>query len=75
VLSGVLGRLFNIIKFNVLLSDGTFADVGLKTLITQNLINPFFSPLMASLVYAILWDLMLFLFAWGMWKKKWFLKV
>jgi predicted acyltransferase len=75
VLSGVLGRLFGIIKFNVMLSDGSFAYVGLKTLITQNLINPFLSPLMASLAFAILWDLMLFLFAWGMWKKKWFLKV
>ncbi|MCX6137596.1 MAG: DUF5009 domain-containing protein [Ignavibacteriales bacterium] len=75
VLSGVLGRIMGLIKFNVMLSDGTLANVGLKTLIVQNLINPFFSPLMASLVFAILWDLMLFLFAWGMWKKKWFLKV
>jgi predicted acyltransferase len=75
VLSGVLGRLLSLTKFNVMLSDGTFADVGLKTIIMQNLINPFFSPLMASLVWAIAWDLMLFLFAWGMWKKKWFLKV
>ncbi|MFH1131572.1 MAG: DUF5009 domain-containing protein [Pseudomonadota bacterium] len=75
VLSGLFGRMITLLKFNVQLSDGTMADVTLKGLIYQNLFQPFFTPILASLSYAIVWDLMLFFFAWLMWRKRWFLKV
>jgi predicted acyltransferase len=75
VLSGLLGRMITLLKFNVHISDGTMADVALKTILYQNIFAPFFSPINASLAYALAWLAMLFFFAWVMWKNKWFLKV
>ncbi|MGE5316338.1 MAG: acyltransferase family protein [Acidobacteriota bacterium] len=74
-LSGVLGRLQGLLKFNVQLSDGTYDWVTIQRLLMDNVFKPNLSPLNASLAWAILWDLMLFFFAWLMWRKKWFLKV
>jgi predicted acyltransferase len=74
-LSGVLGRLMGIAKIPVTLGDGTPAWVTLQRLVMDNILLRMFNPLNASLGWAILWDLMLFFFAWLMWKKKWFLKV
>ena len=75
VLSGLLGRMITLLKFNVRLGDGTMAVVALKTILYQNLFMPFFTPINASFAYAIAWLAMLFFFAWVMWKNKWFLKV
>ncbi len=75
VLSGVVGRAMGLWKFNVQLSDGTFADVSIKTIITQNLFEPYFSPLNASLMHAIVWISIMYLIVWVMYKKKWFVKV
>jgi predicted acyltransferase len=74
-LSGVAGRALGLLKFNVLLSSGTYGDVNIQSLMMDNVLRPMFNPLNASLAWAILWDLMLFFFAWLMWRKKWFLKV
>ncbi len=75
VLSGIIGRMLILIKFNVMLSDGSMKDVALKTIITQNLFEPYFSPLNASLFFAILWVMVLYVVVWVMYKKKWFVKV
>ncbi len=75
VLSGVVGRTMGLWKFNVQLSDGTRADVAMKTIITQNLFDPYFSPLNASLMHAIIWISVMYLIVWVMYKKKWFVKV
>ncbi len=75
VLSGVVGRAMGLWKFNVLLSDGTFKDVSIKTIITQNLFEPFFSPLNASLMHAIVWISVMYLVVWVMYKRKWFVKI
>lgn len=75
VLSGVVGRTMGLWKFNVQLSDGTRADVAMKTIITQNLFDPYFSPLNASLMHAIVWITVMYLIVWVMYKKKWFVKV
>ncbi|MFZ4621840.1 MAG: acyltransferase family protein [Bacteroidota bacterium] len=75
VLSGVAGRAMGLWKFNVLLSDGTFKDVSIKTIITQNLFEPFFSPLNASLMHAIVWISVMYLVVWVMYKRKWFVKI
>jgi predicted acyltransferase len=75
VLSGVVGRTMALWKFNVQLSDGTRADVPMKTIITQNLFDPYFSPLNASLMHAIVWITVMYLIVWVMYKRKWFVKV
>jgi predicted acyltransferase len=75
VLSGILGRMLTLIKFNVQLSDGSFMDVPLKTIITQNLFEPYFSPLNASLLFAVMWIIGLYAVVWVMYKKRWFVKV
>ena len=75
VLSGVAGRTMAMWKFNVQLSDGTYKDVAMKTILTQNLFDPYFSPLNASLMHAIVWISVMYLIVWVMYKKKWFVKV
>ena len=75
VLSGVAGRAMGLWKFNVMLSDGTFGDVSIKTIITQNLFEPYFSPLNASLLHAVAWVSVMYLVVWVMYKKKWFVKI
>jgi predicted acyltransferase len=74
-LSGLAGRALGLVKFNVEVNPGVYEWVGVQRLVMENLFNPVLSPLNASLAWAILWDLMLFFFAWLMWRKKWFLKV
>lgn len=75
VLSGVIGRTLGLWKFNVRLSDGTFADVSIKTIITQNLFEPYFSALNASLAFAICWIIFMYCIVWIMYKKRIFIKV
>jgi len=75
VLSGVAARAMGLWKFTVTLSDGTIKDVPLKTILTQNLFEPYFSPLNASLMHAIVWVSVMYLIVWVMYKKKVFVKV
>ncbi len=75
VLSGVAGRAMGLWKINVQFSDGSFKDVSLKTILTQNLFDPFFSPLNASMMHAIVWICVMYLIVWVMYKRKWFVKV
>ncbi len=75
VLSGVAARAMGLWKFNVMLSDGTFKDVSIKTIIMQNLFEPYFSPLNASLMHAIVWITVMYLVVWVMYQKKWFVKI
>lgn len=75
VLSGVAGRTMGLWKFNVMLSDGSYKDVSIKTIITQNLFEPYLSPLNASLMHAIVWVSVMYLIVWVMYKRKIFVKV
>lgn len=75
VLSGVVGRTMGLWKFNVMLSDGTYKDVSIKTIITQNLFEPYLSPLNASLAHAIVWISVMYLVVWVMYKRKIFVKI
>ncbi|HLP15056.1 MAG TPA: hypothetical protein VK470_02290, partial [Bacteroidota bacterium] len=74
-LSELLVRIKGFIKFSVILGDGSTAWVTLQQLVMENIFLRIFTPLNASLAWAILWDLMLLFFAWLMWRKKWFLKI
>ena len=71
VLSGLVGKLLYLIKVSG--PDGS--EITLKTWISNTLFVPYFSPLNASLVFAIAFNLVMFAVAWVMWKKRWFLKV
>jgi predicted acyltransferase len=75
VLSGVAARTMGLWKFNVQLGDGTYGDVSIKTILTQNLFDPYFSPLNASLMHAVIWVSVMYLVVWVMYQKKWFVKV
>lgn len=75
VLSGLVGRMMYMWKFNVQLSDGTYGDVSMKGLIMQNIFDPLFSPINASLAHAIAWITVMYIIVWVMYKKKWFVKV
>ncbi|MEW6060418.1 MAG: DUF5009 domain-containing protein [Bacteroidota bacterium] len=75
VLSGVVGRAMGLWKFTVQLNDGSTADLPLKTIIMQNIFEPYFSPLNASLMHAVVWIVAMYVIVWIMYKKKWFVKV
>ena len=70
-LSAVIARTMNLIK--VTGPEGT--PIALKTFIFQNAFVPFFSPLNASLAYAITYDLMLLGILWVMYNRKIFIKL
>jgi len=70
VLSGLLGRLMIEIK----LPGAEGKSVALKTILYDNLFVPLASPKNASLLWALVWVAMLYLVAWVMYRKKWFVK-
>jgi len=71
VLSGIVARLLGLIK--VTMQDGS--STSLQSYIFQNFFIPLASPINASLLFGICFVLALFVVAWIMWKRKWFLKV
>lgn len=71
VLSGIVGRLITLIKWTA--TDGSV--LTLKGYIFNTFFSPLGSPVNASLLYAIAFVGIMFLVVWGLWKKKWFLKV
>jgi predicted acyltransferase len=75
VLSGVIAKSLGLWKFNVQQTDGTFADVSLKTIIMQNIFDPLFSPINSSLAFAIFFIAVMYLVVWFLFKKKIFIKV
>lgn len=70
VLSGLLGRL--IVEIRV--PGAEAKSVALKTWLYQNLFVPLASPVNASLLWAIMWVLLLYVVAWVMYRRKWFVK-
>lgn len=71
VLAGLIGKLLYLIKWTA--ADGK--GVTLKGWIYSNYFVPLASPINASLLFALAFVLMFFLFAWILWRKKWFLKI
>lgn len=71
VLSGVLGRLLSI-KINV---DSTPEQtVAFQSFLFQNFFAPLASPTNASLLWAIMWTAMLYVVAYVMYRKRWFVR-
>jgi predicted acyltransferase len=71
VLAGLVARLFSLIK--IPLGDGT--SISLKGFLYQNLFAAIASPVNASLLYALFFIFLMFIVAWVMWRKRWFVKV
>ncbi|MFZ1081253.1 MAG: DUF5009 domain-containing protein [Candidatus Kryptoniota bacterium] len=53
----------------------TWNGTSLHDLIMRHFFDPFFSPINASLGFAILWVLCMYAVVWGMYRMKWFIKV
>ena len=70
VLSGILGRLLNEIR----VTTAPDKAVGLKTFLYEKIFTPLARPINASLLWAVMWVLLLYLVAWVMYRKKWFVK-
>ncbi len=71
VISGLVGRLYgSVIKLKQ--PDGS--EISLQGYIFRTFFLPLGSPINASLTFAIFFLLFLFLIAWIMWRRKWFLK-
>jgi predicted acyltransferase len=71
VMAGIVGRLLGIIRWQ--LDDGSV--ISLKAYIFERVFLPLGSPVNASLLFAIAFLLVMYLFVWVLYKKKWFLKV
>jgi len=70
-LSGLVAKMLGFIK--VVQADG--APVSLKALLTAALRLLELSPTNTSLLFAVLFNAVMFLVAWAMWRKGWFVKV
>ena len=69
--SGFIAKMLGFIKISQ--ADG--ASVSLKSVLYAPLQALPIAPVNASLLFAILFNLAMFLVAWTMWKKKWFIKI
>lgn len=70
-LSGIVGRLMTLVKITE--SDGN--EVSLKTWILDSLFTPYFSPINASLAYAVMYIIFWGVIVWIMYDRKIFIKV
>jgi len=70
-LSGLIAKMFGFIKFSQ--ADGSQITLG-KTLYAPIKALEL-APVNTSLLYALLFNALMFLIAYGMWRKRWFVKV
>lgn len=66
IAAGLLARILGLIKVG---------DISLRKYIFESCFAPFASPVNASLLYAIAFDLVIFAFAYFLYRKQWFLKL
>jgi predicted acyltransferase len=69
--SSLVAKILNAIKF----ADASGAMISLKATLYAPLKALPLSPVNASLLFAVLFNLSMFLVAWFMWKKRWIVKV
>ena len=64
-------------QITAIIADGAekVVSVSLRGVIYRYAFTPNFSPINASLAYAVAFVLLHFVIAWAMWRKKWFVKV
>jgi predicted acyltransferase len=71
VAADIMATILDIIS----VTDRTGASLSLKEYFYTNVLLPVANPTNASLLFAITFVLVMYLFVWGLWKRKWFLKV
>ena len=71
VLAGLLGRLSTVIK----VTNDAGKEVALKTFLFESYFAPLASPKNASLLWALMYVLGLYLVAWVLYRKKWFIRL
>jgi predicted acyltransferase len=69
--SGLVAKMLGIIQ----ITTASGASVPLKTWLFEPIRALPITPVNSSLVFAILFNMVMFLIAWFMWKQKWFVKV
>lgn len=69
--SGLVAKMLGFIKF----SNAAVGTISLKGALFAPLQALPISPVNASLLFAVLFNLAMFFVAWFMWKKKWFVKI
>ncbi|MEK7671785.1 MAG: hypothetical protein AAB344_06160, partial [Bacteroidota bacterium] len=67
----IVARMMGLIKIGK--ADGSI--ISLKNYIFENWFLPFGTTVQASTMFAIAFIFVMYLVVWGMWKKKWFVKV
>jgi predicted acyltransferase len=72
--SGFVAKMLGYIKLTQA-GGGTVDPISLKSVLYAPLQALPIAPINASLLFAILFNLGMFLIAWFMWKRKWFVKV
>jgi predicted acyltransferase len=70
-LSSLVAKILNAVKF----ANDTGGSVSLKATIYAPIKALPIAPVSASLIFAVLFVLAMFVIAWFMWKKKWFVRV
>ena len=70
-LSGLIAKMLGAIKFQA----ASGAEISLKTVLYGPIKSLGMAPVNASLLFAILFTLVLFGVAWWMWRRNWFIKV
>jgi len=66
IFAGMLARLTGLIKVD--------ADTSLRKMVYDSVFAPLASPVNASLLYAVAFDLVIFSIVWYMYRRRWFLK-
>ena len=70
-LSGLIAKMLGFIKF----ADASGGRVSLKAILYAPLQSLAMTPVNVSLLFAVLFNAVMFFIAWCMWKKQWFVKV
>ena len=71
----VVSELLATLLWVITVGQGSGAVLTLHDQIYKSLFVPFFSPVNASLAFAIVYVLLHFVLGWGMWKKGWIVRV
>ncbi len=71
VAADIVAVLLDIIK----VTNGAGVSISLQEYLYTNVFFSIANPINASLLFAISFILVMYLFVWGLWKNNWFLKV
>lgn len=71
----VLSEMFDTSLRFISVPGGGGSDINLRELIFQKFFEPFASPVNASLLFALSFVFLMFVVAWFMWRRRWFVRI